>query len=65
SPEECPYSCKYNGPACCPFIGAPVCDTSCQDTHCPPEKPCPDDCPDACVYPEDDPCCPHMGEPVC
>ncbi|KAI8141386.1 hypothetical protein BJV82DRAFT_618992 [Fennellomyces sp. T-0311] len=63
-PEECPYSCQYTGPSCCPFIGQPECHT-CETLVPCHETPCPDDCPDDCFYPDADHCCPKSGQPVC
>ncbi|KAI7885596.1 hypothetical protein K492DRAFT_102034, partial [Lichtheimia hyalospora FSU 10163] len=63
SPEECPYSCRYTGPACCPFLGEPICQAPCL-VPC-KETPCPESCPDNCFYPNADICCPKSGQPVC
>lgn len=63
SPEDCPYSCHYNGPPCCPFLGEPICQSPCTvPCH---ETPCPESCPDDCFYPDADICCPKSGQPVC
>ncbi|KAI9495169.1 hypothetical protein BDB00DRAFT_760499, partial [Zychaea mexicana] len=64
SSEECPYSCEYTGPKCCPFIGQPECYTCETFVPC-HETPCPDECPDNCFYPDADWCCPKSGEPIC
>ncbi|EIE85114.1 hypothetical protein RO3G_09824 [Rhizopus delemar RA 99-880] len=63
SPVECPFSCRYTGPPCCPFIGVPVCEATC-NTRCKMTD-CPDECPDDCFYPEADYCCPRSGEAQC
>ncbi|CAO3595328.1 unnamed protein product [Absidia cylindrospora] len=65
SPDDCPFSCEYHGPPCCPFIGQPTCLPPCE-TFVPCEvTPCPDDCPNDCFYPNADYCCPHSGQPIC
>lgn len=64
SPKECPFSCRYTGPPCCPFLGAPICEPC--ETFAPcQETPCPKECPDSCFYPDADRCCPKSGQPVC
>ncbi|KAL9541629.1 hypothetical protein MBANPS3_009008 [Mucor bainieri] len=64
-PKECPFSCRYNGPPCCPFLGQPECEPPCQTFAPCKVTPCPDDCPDDCQYPDADYCCPQSGTPVC
>ncbi|ORX60304.1 hypothetical protein DM01DRAFT_240955, partial [Hesseltinella vesiculosa] len=68
SPDECPYSCRYSGPPCCPFLGEPTCENLCPedfDTSKCHVTPCPDNCADDCFYPNADPCCPYSGSPIC
>ncbi|KAI9248533.1 hypothetical protein BDA99DRAFT_416155, partial [Phascolomyces articulosus] len=64
SSEECPFSCEYSGPRCCPFIGQPQCRV-CQTLVPCHETPCPSECPDSCFYPDADFCCPKSGTPIC
>lgn len=65
SPEECPFSCEYNGPPCCPFNGVPKCAPRCQTFVPCAVTPCPEECPDNCFYPDAGSCCPLSGAAVC
>ncbi|KAI8343334.1 hypothetical protein BC941DRAFT_331901, partial [Chlamydoabsidia padenii] len=65
SPEKCPTSCEYHGPACCPFLGEPTCPITCNTLLPCDVTPCPDECQDECFYPNTTPCCPRSGKSVC
>lgn len=65
SPEECPFSCRYDGPPCCPFNGKPVCEPVCNTLVACKVTPCPSNCPGHCHYPDADYCCPRSGKAVC
>ncbi|KAI7861224.1 hypothetical protein BDF14DRAFT_1739498, partial [Spinellus fusiger] len=65
SPKECPFSCRYNGPECCPFHGKPVCEAPCPSSLNCKVTECPSECPDNCIHPNADHCCPKSGQSVC
>ncbi|KAI8983552.1 hypothetical protein BDB01DRAFT_702899, partial [Pilobolus umbonatus] len=65
SPDECPFSCTYGGPSCCPLLGTPVCKPPCNTFAPCAVTPCPKNCKGDCFYPDADYCCPLSGKAVC